>query len=358
MPPRRARSLVAGLITGGREAGTPGAAAARSAISRFLADLGYAVQEHPFSFNAGIYGILPAAGGLLMVAAVIEVPLLLRPGPAWAAPVALLGLAGAVWIAAFRILAGHSVPGSVRMDANLVARREGASVRCWLVAHLDTKAQGQSMAGRLLALWVTVAALVLLLVASWLRLRGPLPAAWAITAAGMGVVAGLLLSGGRLKGQSPGARDNGSGLLAVLTAAELTTDPAIGIIITSAEEFGLAGARALVRERGSLLEHTEVVNVDTIDDAGTLFVVAHGEAAHLAGRVRARVAGLAPVRERRLPLGIMVDGIPLGRAAGGAVTLGRLSWGTLRRLHTPLDDATGYGLATAELLGERLASRI
>jgi hypothetical protein len=355
VPPRRARSLVNGLITSGREAGTPGAAAARAVISRFLTDLGYTVQEHSFGFNAGIYRALPAAGLLLMILAAVEVPRLLGPGPAWGAAAALLLFTGAAAITTLRFVAGDGAPGWERTDANLVAHRKDANVRCWLVAHLDTKAQGQSMAGRLVALWFTVAALVMLLAAAWSRVSGPLSLVWSFAAGGLGVVAGLLLLGGRLKGQSPGARDNGSGLLAVLTAAELATDPGIGIILTGAEEFGLAGARALARERPSLFEHTDVVNVDTIDDEGTLFVVAHEETGLLAGRVRARVAGLAPVRGRRLPLGIMVDGIPLARVASETVTLGRLSWGTLRRLHTPRDNATGYGLATAELLGERLA---
>jgi hypothetical protein len=358
VPPRRARSLVTGLITRGREAGTRDAATARGTVSQFLSQLGYTVHEHRFSFNAGIYRALPAAGLLLLVTAAVQIPLLLRPGPAWAAALALLAFAAAASVAVFHLVLGDGPPRCQRMDANLVAQRKDARVQCWLVAHLDTKAQGQSMAGRLVALWIAIVALALLVAAAWLRLNGPLPVVPSLAAGALGVAAGLLLLGGRLQGQSPGARDNGSGLLAVLTAAELTTDPGIGIIITSAEEFGMAGARALARERRSLFEHTEVLNVDTIDDEGTLFVVTHQQAGRLAGRVRDRVAGLAPVRGRRLPLGIMVDGVPLGRVASGAVTLGRLSWGTLRRLHTPRDDAAGYRLATAELLGERLASRI
>lgn len=357
MPPRRARALVEGLIAHGREAGTPGAAAARSVISRFLSELGYHVEEHPFSFNAGIYRALPAAGALLVGFSLLEIPLLLR-GPPWGAAAALLVLVLAVSITLFRLLAGHRTPGSARVDANLIARRSEAPVRCWLVAHLDTKAQGHSMAGRLVALWLTAMALAAFVALAWLRLGGPQRPGLAVTAGFLGVFAGLLLFGGRLKGQSPGARDNGSGLLAVLTAAELAADPGVGIIITGAEEFGLAGARALVRERGVLLDQAEVLNVDTIDDEGNLFVVTHGGADALAGRVRTRVAGLAPVRGRRLPLGIMVDGVPLSRVAAGSVTIGRLSWGTLRRMHTPRDDASGYALNTAEQLGERLASPI
>ncbi len=103
----------------------------------------------------------------------------------------------------------------------------------------------------------------------------------------------------------------------MLRAAELSHDASIGVIITGAEEFGLAGARALAREHPSLFTHATVVNVDTIDDAGTLFVVAHDrQGGALAHRVLERLAGLAPVsRERRLPIGILVDGVPLSVVA-------------------------------------------
>ena len=358
MPPRGARSLVTALIAHGREAGTPGAEAARTAVARFLSELGYTVQEQPFRFNAGVYRALPVAGALLVIVSLLEIALLMRPGPAWAAAAALLMFAVVVPLVTMRILSGEGTPGTQRVDANLIARRGDAAVRCWLVAHLDTKAQGHSMAGRLAALWITVLALAGLIICAWARLGSPQQPVVAVTAGLLGVFAGVLLAGGRLTGQSPGARDNGSGLLAVLTAAELATDPGIGIIITGAEEFGLAGARALVRERGALLREAVVLNVDTIDDEGMLFVVTHGTADALAARVRVRLAGLAPIRGRRLPLGILVDGVPLARAASGGVTIGRLSWGTLRRIHTPRDDAAGYAMATAELVGERLAAPI
>jgi len=356
--PRRARSLVTALIAHGREAGTPATAAARMSVAAFLSEVGFTVQEQPFEFNGGIYRAMPAAGALLMLMSLLEVPLLLRYSPPWGALGAFLAGTTVASIAAASFLSGVAASPRTRRDANLIAQRPGAVVHCWLVAHLDTKAQGHSMAGRLVALWVTVMALVAMGAMAVLRLYGLLPVAAGVATGVLGVLAGLLLIGGRLAGETPGARDNGSGLLAVLTAAEVTSDTGIGIIITSAEEFGLAGARALVRERPALFAGTEVLNVDTIDDDGTLFVVTHSPGNLLAGRVQERLAGLAPVRGRRLPLGIMVDGVPLATVAAGAVTIGRLSWGTLRRMHSPRDDAAGYAMVTAELLGERLATAI
>lgn len=354
--PRRARSLVGEIVASGREAGTAGAGTARRSISQFLTSLGYEVSEYPFQFNAAIYQAFPAAGSLLTAGSLVEVVLLARPVPGWSAATLLLVTLIAIALVSWRLVLGGT--GTPRADANLVARRAGAQVRSWLVAHLDTKAQAQSMAGRLVAIWVTLSALVALTIACGFRLAGPLPREVADTVGVLGLLAGFLLARGRLSGESPGARDNGSGLLAVLTAAELATDPGIGIIITSGEEFGLAGARALAAGAGNLLSGSQVVNVDTIDDEGTLFIVRHGNGDALAARMVERLSGLAVVRSRRLPLGIMVDGVPLARAGSSAVTLGRLSWGTLRKLHTARDTAAGYRLETAEMLGERLATPI
>lgn len=357
---RGARTLVNRLMASGREAGTPGAHAARRDVAQFLTSLGFSVEEHPFCFDAGIYRLMPFAGGIVAALAVAPVALLRWTAPAWT-------LLASVLLAALLIVVGfvHFViraPGSHhrRTDANLIATRGGAAIRCWLVAHLDTKAQAQSMAGRLFTVWIAALAVGGLLVAALFRLKAPLPPAVAWVLGGMGLVAGVLIARGRLKGSSPGARDNASGLLAVLTAAEAGADPSIGVIITSGEEFGLAGARVLARERPELFTGKQVLNVDTVDDEGTLWVVRHGPAgAALAARVLQQVDGLAPVnRQRALPLGIMVDGAALAGVASAAVTIGRLGWGTLRRLHTPLDTPQGLELTTAERLGERLAAPI
>lgn len=354
---RGARALVSRLTRAGREAGTAEATAARHDVTTFLRNLGYQVEEHPFHFNAGIYRALPVAGGMFALLALAEIPLLQHHASYWPLT-ALVTMALAIAAATTGIIR-HGV-GPRRADANLIATRPGGTVRCWLVAHLDTKAQAQSMAGRLVALWVALVAVTAIAVASVLRLSGALPPGVALAVGTAGMLAGALVARGRLSGSSPGARDNGSGLLAVLTAAELASDPSIGVIVTGAEEFGLAGSRALARERAGLLAAASIVNVDTVDDEGTLFVVRHGQAgAVLSGRVLQRLDGLAPIlRERSLPLGILVDGVPLSRVSLAAVTLGRLSWGTLRRMHTPRDTAAGYLFATAERLGERLAAQI
>ena len=355
-----ARALITELASRGREAGTQDAASARRSVERFLADLGYSVQQHSFSFNAGVYRALPVAGAALAAVSLAEVLLLQRAAPVWTGLAALLLLAAIVWIVIATFGSGTGAPGFERIDANLIATRPDASVSCWLVAHLDTKAQAQSMAGRLVAVWVTVVAILALFAAATLQLYRPVPAGVAVAAGALGCIAGLLISRGRLSGTSPGVRDNASGLLAVLTAAERATDSSIGVIITGAEEFGLVGARRLARERPDLFANAIVINIDTVDDEGITYVITHGaESASLAGLLLGRLTGLSPlVKERRLPIGIMVDSLPLAVVARQSATVGRLTWGTLARIHTPRDDADECHLLTAEQLGERLAAPI
>ena len=43
-----------------------------------------------------------------------------------------------------------------------------------------------------------------------------------------------------------------------------------------------------------------------------------------------------------------MDSAPLARGGGVAVTLGRLTWATLRRIHTPADNPDGFSFETAE----------
>ncbi|HSR92181.1 MAG TPA: M28 family peptidase, partial [Gemmatimonadales bacterium] len=200
-------------------------------------------------------------------------------------------------ILAWKIGVGARIPGTTfRNDANLIAVRGEGPVSTWLVAHVDTKAQAQSMAGRLVSIWVVViAVLVLILLAGWRLVSGaPLSFSAAAAGAGIALTAAIFAAGSRLQGSSPGARDNGAGLLAVLSAAEERPDGSLGIILTGAEEFGLLGARHLARAEPALFRGTEVVNLDTIADRGGLYVISHNtRAASLANRVAQRFEKLS-----------------------------------------------------------------
>jgi Peptidase family M28 len=304
------------------------------------------VREQPFGFQPGALNALPILGAGLGWLTLLSLPLLLWPAvPRLAALV--VWLIGAAALAAFGwgVGIGVPVPGAERREeANLIAVRPQANVTRWIVAHLDTKAQGHSLAGRLVAVWLLICAgLGLTTLALWRATSGAaLPVFPVAAVAAVSLAAGALSGRGRLKGLSPGARDNGSGVLAALEAASLVTDPATGFVFTGAEEFGLVGARIFCRGGGSLGD-AEVLNLDTLCDAGALYLLAHDRRGRALGASLAPVlGGIAPrTVVRRLPLGILVDSLPFARAGARAITISRLARRDLRVIHTPADAADG-----------------
>lgn len=354
------RDLFHALVALPREAGTPAAAEARRLITRFLEASGYRVREQRFTFLPAALNVLPLAGAGLGWLTLLELPLLLWPGaPSLAAIGIWVAGAAALGVLAWGIGTGVEVPGAERReDANLIATRGDAPVRRWIVAHVDTKAQGHSMAGRLVAVWLLLSACAGLTLLALARaiLGRPLPSSPVAAVAGAALAAGALAARGRLRGTSAGARDNGTGLLAALTAADSIRDPGVGFLFTGAEEFGLVGARAAARN-GIPLDGVEVINLDTIDQQGSLYIVCHdARGAGLARTLHPGLASLASrVVTRRLPLGILTDSLPLAGAGAAAVTVSRLDWATLRLMHTAGDLPDGLNLSTAEAVGRVLA---
>ncbi len=351
---------VAGALAGPREAGTPGAAEARRVLQEALESLGYAVEVQRFGFSPSSLNAFPIFGAGLGWLTLLELPLLALPGVSrWAALLVLVAGLAALALVVRGVALGWTGRGeSLREDANLIATRPGPPVSRWIVAHLDTKAQGHSMAGRLVAVWVCLAAVAALLVAAVLRLSGPAPAWLMSGAAGIALAGSVLAGRGRLRGTTPGARDNASGVVAALAAAEAAgIGSGVGILLTGAEEFGLVGARILAERRPELVRGLEVVNVDTVDERGDLSLVSHDHPGRvLAAALAPFLAGVAvPLRQRRLPLGIFVDSYPLARAGAKAVTVARLDWSTLRLLHTPRDTGDDMSFDTARAVGRAVS---
>lgn len=340
-----------------REAGTPEAAEARELVAAHLRSAGYQVVTQTFTFAPSSLLAFPIFGAGLGGLALVLLPFLVSSAlPPWAGLAVWLIGVGALGTIVTGIGLGWVPLGEgLRQDANLIATRGPGAPARWIVAHLDSKAQAHSMAGRLVAVWVvglTVAALTLL---AGFRLAGPIPLVWAVAGSGLALLASVLAGQGRLRGRSPGARDNGTGVVAALAAAAASED-GVGILITGAEEFGLVGARVFARLTPNL-EASEFVNLDTIDQEGTLYLVSHDERGQqLARSLEPRLSGLGlPIERRRLPLGIFVDSAPLARAHAPAVTIGRLTWRTLRRIHTPGDTPDGLSYRTAEQVGRAIA---
>jgi len=200
----------------------------------------------------------------------------------------------------------------------LIGVRPRTRITTWLVAHSDAKGQPLSMLARLGAVALLVVGIAGVFVTLWL---------------GLAAVAGFaLLVGNRVTDRSPGAVDNATGLLTVLaTLDRLPADAPVGVIFTDAEELGLLGARALVRERPQLLAGTTVINFDGIDDCGSTRVLRHR--AGPVGIELARALGTAP----RSFFPVIVDGRVLAQAAGECVTIMKGNWQTAAVVHRPSD---------------------
>ena len=356
-----ALGLVLELLQCSREAGTAEAVEARERVEAFLTNLGYQVETQRFAFSTSALLAFPVFGAGLGWLTLLEIPLLVLPQISRYAALAIWipGLL-ALLLLSLGLGLGWSNRGAERReDANLVATRS-PNVRRWIVAHLDTKAQGHSMAGRLVAVWLIMLASLMMTILATLRVAGPVSLPLVSAGTAMAIVAGFLAGQGRLRGKSCGARDNGSGLLAALVAAESTRDPSVGILITSAEEFGLIGARYFAEKCPERLAGTEVVNFDTIDEQGAWRLVAHaGDADGLIEKVRERIAMVSstPIRRHRLPVGILVDSVPLAKAGAIAITIARLDWGTFRKIHTSRDTLEGLSLESAVVAG-RIAAEL
>jgi hypothetical protein len=346
------------LLSISREAGTAEAVEARNLVAAHLIQLGYTVTVQKFSFTPASLRAFPLFGAGLAGLALGLFPFLSSPRqPFWGAlAVWLAGLAALTIVASGVGLGWVPLVEKAREDANLIATRSHQRPLRWIVAHLDSKAQAQSMAGRLVAVWVIGLAVAALTVLTLLRLRGPLPVGLTLVGAVLALLAAAMAGRGKIRGKSQGARDNGSGVVAALKAAESTSDPRVGILVTGAEEFGLVGARVFARTSAHRPD-TEFVNLDTLDQEGKLYLVSHDRrGSRLARSLESRLSRLGvTLTQRRLPLGIFVDSAPLSRTGGSALTIGRLTWRTLRCIHTPADTPAGLSLELAERVGEAVA---
>lgn len=335
-----------------RRVGTPNHARVRAALKRELAARGFVVMEHQFpAWPDQLYAVA-AGGAALAWGSLAAIPLALLPGSG-----ALL----AGWVLALVLclfLLGGAAARGVRLTAdaqtgvNLVAVRPRTRVSLWLAAHYDSKGQPLSMATRLLAVGLSGLGCAGLLACALLRWRGA-PAwnpGWTVLLA-PALVGGFLLSRGRVTDDSPGAVDNATALVAVLACVDaLPPDATVGVVFPDAEEYGLLGAKALVRERANLFAETAVVNFDGIDDRGGPIAFVHRP-----GPTTAAVArGLVARRVRWLP--VVVDGLAFARGTRECLTVMRGNWATARIVHTARDTADRLTLAGVREVAAAVAS--
>ena len=342
------RALLDALGGRPRPAGSQAEAEARAFARQWLEADGFTVREEPFSYSAfpGRWGT--SLSGIAAIGVMGIAGHLASRGNPWIALATLaggLGLIGAlaVWLGRRGVL---DAPVMRRTGLNLIASRGGTLEALaqsvtgepsrWVMAHLDSKSQPVPILVRAAAITVSVCLVLAsmgLAAAQGLGLAG---AGWwpALTIAT--VIALLPVAASVVGARSDGAIDNASGCAAVLLAARsVPPDVALGVILTSAEELGLAGARAfaLTRSAGTC------VNCDGVDDGGqwtAMHTGARPEALLDAARRASARLGLQVTARRLLP-GVLVDGVALADAGWQVVTISRGSVATLGRIHTPRD---------------------
>jgi hypothetical protein len=332
------REHLAAIARAPRAAGSDHERAAREYAATVLRQTGYVVATERFDYSA-----LPGRMGTPVGSALALVTVL---GAAWLATMrGSSGGAGLVLVIGLTVLAlsaramlGDGVlelPWMRATAENLVARRGAEEPHVWLVAHLDSKSQPIPSALRVTGIVLLALGVLVAIAASMVTLGGgPARTLWwlAAMAATLGAIPAMLSVVGN---NSDGAVDNASGVAAVLAAASmLPGDVAVGVLLPSAEELGLAGARAWARARGT--QRGIALNCDGVDDEGELTIMYSGAKPESLVAVLERASRTTP-RVRRMPLGLLLDSVAFSDAGWASVTVSRGSLATLRRVHTRRD---------------------
>lgn len=349
MSARVASPHLARLGAHARPAGSAAAREAREYCAGVLAHAGFVVKERSFEYSIFPGGWATPIGGVVASLAAIGfylgrlVPGLLVATIALCAVAALaLGYVGRRGVL--------DLPLMRRRAVNLEASRDGEPPTVWLVAHLDSKWQPVSMIARVAGVIGTAIGLVASIAIAFAPGRVGNGVATAVLMATWLATVPLMLS--IVGDRNTGALDNASGVAAVLGAAELVSpETRVGILITDAEELGLAGARAWARHRAPGV----AINCDSLDDHGRITVMYSGSRpAQLLPRVEAAAASYGePARVMRLIPGILTDSVALASAGWETLTLSRGSLRTLQRIHTSRDT-----LASMRATGIENVSRI
>ncbi|HEV7992653.1 MAG TPA: M28 family peptidase [Gemmatimonadaceae bacterium] len=346
---------LAAIARGPRAAGSDGERAAREYAMDVLRTAGFDVATETFHYSA-----LPGRrgtplGSALALATVLASSwaFLEASSPRTAAGILATGLVLLV-IAARRMLGDGvlTIPLMRASGVNVVARRPSDdSPRVWLVAHVDSKSQPVPSALRVAGIVLLALGIAAAIVAAALTLGGAPPRTlwWiAATLATGGAIPAMLSVVGN---DSDGAVDNASGVAAVLAAAQsLSAEARVGVLLPSAEELGLAGARAWVR--GWHAETGIALNCDGVDDDGALTIMYTGRRPDALVRALENAAERTP-RVRRMPLGLLTDSVAFADAGWQTATVSRGSLRTLRRVHTRRDSLAnlrGDGIAEVSAL--------
>lgn len=350
-----ASELLEKIASEPRFAGSASETRARKICATLLESHGFSTTENEFNFSEfpGRYG-LPLVAAVWLINGLLTSYFYMRHGGARPAALVFLAMALIAGVKAWWLMrrGTTSFPWMRSRGTNLIAMRGEPSV--WLVAHVDSKSQTIPMLARVASIFAATIAFPLLaisLVSGWIEVPFPVDASFSAAAPILGVIAAvttLPLVFCFVGNTSPGAVDNASGLVSVLLALRMLDNVKnLGVIVTSAEELGLAGARAHAR---SVVPAGTALNCDTIDDVGNFRCI--GPSRSPAGVAVSRVGaelGVIVTMRRMIP-GVLADSLAFTDAGWDSVTVSRGNIATLARVHTRNDtrdrlDGTGIALA-------------
>jgi hypothetical protein len=325
-----------------RPAGGSEESRARSYCANVLTAAGFEIHEEPFVYSqlpgkiaTPVFGV---ATGVLMAAAA-HVAWRDDPGAALALLVggsAVLA-GGAQWLGRHGVL---SLPWMRAQSVNLVATRGAPAT--WLVAHLDSKSQPVPILVRAFGVMGLILSVIAGLIVSLFQWTGADVVALWPWIAGAGILFALPVSASVVQARSPGALDDASGVGTVLMVAQsLPPHVPLGVVLTSAEELGLAGARAWVKGRAP----AEAINVDGVDDSGAVRLTwTRRYPSGLIERLtKSASRDCTAVRVGRLLPGALLDGVALADAGWDVVTVSRGTLTTVARIHLPGDSLARLG---------------
>jgi hypothetical protein len=358
----RAKSLIDDLARAPRFAGSAEETAARNRCRHELERSGFKCEETPFVYSQWLARWGVPLLSFTLGALIFAMSRLARAGVAVAPAVVVPAIMVVLWANSASVSQGWILrfPWSRAIALNLEARR--GAPRVWLIAHLDSKSQTMPMLLRIVGSVSLYAAAMLvalggLAVLIWGDIAAPALSVGEMLAMVGAVTSGLCF----VRNQSPGAVDNATGVAAVLLAAQSSDAPkSLGVLITSGEELGLAGALAWTKRAP---EQLVILNCDTVDDAGSYRCMYSSLPTMVASAAEseAKRLGMA-LRVGRVIPGVMADSMAFSdKSRWSAVTLSRGNLGTLARIHTRGDNSTkltGEGAAQASALLTAMAREL
>ncbi len=385
------------MISRPRRVGSGEDAAVGREIAGTLAGSGFQVSRQPFRFstapNVMISVELLASQGLILL-----VILLRGMGSGYYLPAAaMLLVLLAVFIPLNRAVQDGSVLaedgpqpgfwsriwlrlGSRYRTENIVAclpqhSASETSPHLYLMAHYDSKSQRLPLAARMVLFALTISGTVTFTVLALLDALMPALAPISLWIGGLTIACGIPLLFLDVGNKSPGAIDDASGVGMVLHLAELfaarrnsMNGLKLTVLITSAEEYALMGARAYLQSHvAALRQQAEtgglyVLNFEGPGIEGQLSYAGPGKSSgnHLAGLIEeAGEESGTKIGRFALP-GALMDHAPFaeqGFNAASLVTIGKAA----RAIHTPddsVDKLHSAGFGTAGLIATKVIEKL